>query len=205
MGVITVPAGGGGTFLGGYLVKKFNLACAGIIKLCLLATAISICFTACFYINCPNLGFAGVTTGYLDVTAQSSAQKFVSNSLYQNPLYYDANLDASCNLQCQCSRMKYDPICGADGIMYFSPCYAGCQSESYENNIKVYHNCSCIHGGKELGEFASNVEATNTMCSSKCQYMPYFVGICFVLMMFTFMATMPALAATLRYVVYIKL
>lgn len=65
---MTVPAGGGGTFLGGYLIKRFNLTCSGILKFCLFATAACIAFTLCFALNCPNLDFAGVTVPYQNVT-----------------------------------------------------------------------------------------------------------------------------------------
>jgi len=63
-GAVTVPAGGGGTFLGGYLVKKLNLSCAGIIKLCMTTAAIAACFTLTFFLHCPNVSMAGVTTEY---------------------------------------------------------------------------------------------------------------------------------------------
>jgi len=64
VGLVTVPAGGGGTFLGGYLVKRLSLHCAGIIKFCVIATFIGITFTTCFFLSCPNLTFAGVTEPY---------------------------------------------------------------------------------------------------------------------------------------------
>lgn len=63
-GVITVPAGGGGTFLGGWLVKRLQLACAGIIKLCVLATVLSGVFTFSFILTCDDYPFAGVTVMY---------------------------------------------------------------------------------------------------------------------------------------------
>lgn len=63
---MTVPAGGGGTFLGGYLVKRFSLNCAAIIKLCILASALGVLCTLSFVISCPNVAFAGVSRGYGD-------------------------------------------------------------------------------------------------------------------------------------------
>ncbi|XP_034101180.1 solute carrier organic anion transporter family member 4A1 [Drosophila albomicans] len=178
MGLITVPAGGGGTFLGGYLVKKLNLACGGIIKMCLLATVVATFFTSCFLVSCPNAAFAGVTTSYVP-------------TLQANPL--PISLEAPCNANCGCSRSNYDPICGADGVMYYSPCFAGCSEEQQLDTQKIYRNCSCIEN-----RFEQLPEATNVMCESKCQNLSYFVGLCFVLMLFTFLATMPALSATLR-------
>ncbi|XP_034473892.1 solute carrier organic anion transporter family member 4A1 [Drosophila innubila] len=177
MGLITVPAGGGGTFLGGYLVKKLNLACGGIIKMCLLVTVVATFFTSCFLVSCPNAEFAGVTTAY---------------SHSQDKSGLAISLEDSCNTNCGCSRTNYDPICGANGVMYYSPCFAGCRQEEQLDTLKIYRNCSCIEDSLILPE------ATNVMCESKCQSLPYFVGLCFVLMLFTFLATMPALSATLR-------
>lgn len=180
MGIITVPAGGGGTFLGGYLVKKLNLACGGIIKMCLLATIVATFFTSCFLVSCPNVEFAGVTTAYTG-----------ADEMYG----MDIKLEAPCNANCGCSRSNYDPICGVDGVMYYSPCYAGCGNEQQHDTLKVYNNCSCIGISTHLPDLP---EATNVMCESRCQSLSYFVGLCFVLMLFTFLATMPALSATLR-------
>ncbi|KAL7741794.1 hypothetical protein ACLKA6_000399 [Drosophila palustris] len=157
MGLITVPAGGGGTFLGGYLVKKLNLACGGIIKMCLLATVVATFFTSCFLVSCPNADFAGVTTAYSHAQNNSGLANFSRGFL-----------------QCQ------------------FPCFAGCRQEEQLDTLKIYRNCSCIE------DSSIQPEATNIMCESKCQSLPYFVGLCFVLMLFTFLATMPALSATLR-------
>lgn len=60
-GVITVPAGGGGTFLGGWLVKRWRLACAGIIKLCVAATLVAALFSISFVLSCDDYPFAGIT------------------------------------------------------------------------------------------------------------------------------------------------
>lgn len=190
MGLITVPAGGGGTFLGGYLVKKWNLACSGIIKMCLTVTTVAAFFTFCFIVSCPNPKFAGVTTDYnLDARTGPIA------------------LDASCNINCACSRSNYDPICGINGVMYYSPCYAGCGQEEHVDSLKHYHNCSCI--GSNVGWVDDGVDAsvlgpdaTNLKCESTCQSLPVFVALCFILMVFTFLATMPALSATLRWVTF---
>lgn len=41
-------------------------------------------------------------------------------------------------------------------------------------------------------------DAVNVICESKCSYLGMFVVLCFFVMFFTFLATMPALSATLR-------
>lgn len=59
-----VPAGGGGTLLGGFLVNRFKLRGPGIIRFCLLCTLISLLAFFMFFMHCPNVPMAGVTTGY---------------------------------------------------------------------------------------------------------------------------------------------
>lgn len=38
-------------------------------------------------------------------------------------------LDTECNSDCECSKDVYKPVCGVDGVMYYSPCHAGCKDE----------------------------------------------------------------------------
>lgn len=45
-------------------------------------------------------------------------------------------LNATCNSHCACSS-SYDPVCGSDGIMYFSACHAGCDVGTLENGDMV--------------------------------------------------------------------
>uniref|UniRef100_A0A1A9WM39 Solute carrier organic anion transporter family member n=1 Tax=Glossina brevipalpis TaxID=37001 RepID=A0A1A9WM39_9MUSC len=186
MGLITIPTGGGGTFLGGYLIKKFDLSCADIIKFCLIATATATAFTSCFLLSCPNLEFAGITIDYH------------KNQTYNDTSFNSDQLEFACNINCSCNRDIYDPVCGIDGVMYYNACFAGCSDESVTNDdIKSYVECDCIRPDSNLNH-TSNFEAVNLICSSKCSYLPTFVILCFALMLFTFLATMPALSATLR-------
>ncbi|PNF24215.1 Solute carrier organic anion transporter family member 4A1 [Cryptotermes secundus] len=194
MGLVTVPAGGGGTFLGGYLVKRLSLHCAGIIKFCVVATLIGVTFTTCFFLSCPNLAFAGVTKPYRN----SSSSRY--------------SLDSSCNADCGCSRTQFDPICGLDDVMYYSPCYAGCTQEISLRDTKVYTNCACVNstdgnltkfleeaeGESALVHNFGSYQAMNQMCESQCPYLWPFVVLVFLTMFFTFLSTMPALSATLR-------
>lgn len=205
MGIITVPAGGGGTFLGGYLVKKFNLNCSGIIKMCLISTIIGGFFTACFFVTCPNLTFAGVTSSYFPQIFEQLPMNAVSEGSVGHSMI-DFNrieavenrfqLDSDCNKMCSCSRQNYDPICGIDGVMYYSPCHAGCTKEISMDNSKVYLDCECILAPNRTED--PGFDAINTMCNTSCSNLWYFVSLSFFLMLFTFLATMPALSATLR-------
>ena len=40
------------------------------------------------------------------------------------------NIISSCNSNCGCTQNSYTPVCGIDGIEYFSACHAGCSEES---------------------------------------------------------------------------
>lgn len=40
----------------------------------------------------------------------------------------EENLTESCNAACRCAPQVFDPVCGADATMYFSPCHAGCRA-----------------------------------------------------------------------------
>uniref|UniRef100_A0A672ID70 Solute carrier organic anion transporter family member n=1 Tax=Salarias fasciatus TaxID=181472 RepID=A0A672ID70_SALFA len=104
-GYMVVPAGGGGTFLGGYIVKRLNLRCRGIIRFCMMCAMVSLLAIFIFLIHCPNVPMAGVTAPYRSGPA---------------------SLTVGCNSGCGCVTELYNPVCGADGVMYYSPCHAGC-------------------------------------------------------------------------------
>lgn len=59
-----VPAGGGGTFLGGFLASRSRLRGAGLARLCLLCTLTSLLALLALLLPCPDAPVAGVTVGY---------------------------------------------------------------------------------------------------------------------------------------------
>ncbi|XP_062897306.1 solute carrier organic anion transporter family member 4A1 [Mobula hypostoma] len=179
-GYIVVPAGGGGTFLGGFIVNKLKLRCGGIIKLCVLWTFLSLLAIFIVSVNCPNMPVAGITSTF-------------------NGSFYDAavNVTASCNVDCNCLMELYNPVCGADGLMYYSPCHAGCtefNSTLPSGSRKIYYNCLCVMENHPSGlSFARSGK-----CTSPCTQMPLFMTFFFFAILFTFLSSIPALTATLR-------
>uniref|UniRef100_A0A8D0LAB8 Solute carrier organic anion transporter family member n=1 Tax=Sphenodon punctatus TaxID=8508 RepID=A0A8D0LAB8_SPHPU len=172
-GYLVVPAGGGGTFLGGFIVNKFKLRCSGIIKFCLFCTISSLLAICIFFIHCPNMPMAGVT------------QTYDRSILPKGNL----NLTVSCNTECGCLRETYSPICGTDGVVYYSPCHAGCKKSNSTSGKKVYRECSCI---------SETAQATDGKCTSLCKRKTLLLIFMFAVILFTFLSSIPALTATLR-------
>nr|XP_045012764.1 solute carrier organic anion transporter family member 4A1 isoform X2 [Jaculus jaculus] len=179
-GYLVVPAGGGGTLLGGFLVNRFKLRGSGIIRFCLLCTLTSLLAFSAFLMHCPNMLMAGVTAGY----GGSPLPKG------------HVDLKAACNAAYCCQPEHYSPVCGSDGTMYYSPCYAGCPVAARigPGGQKVYGGCSCV-----LVKDSSGLgNATAGKCTSTCQRKPFLLVLVFVVIIFTFLSSIPALTATLR-------
>lgn len=53
---------------------------------------------------------------------------------------FQVNLTAWCNTGCSCSSSLVEPVCGNNGLTYFSACHAGCTSYSQQDK---FANCTC--------------------------------------------------------------
>lgn len=63
-GFITVPGSAGGMLFGGYIVKKFDLKCRGIIRFSCACLFLCMCLGPSFLASCPSRPIAGVSTSY---------------------------------------------------------------------------------------------------------------------------------------------
>ncbi|XP_062248696.1 solute carrier organic anion transporter family member 4A1 [Platichthys flesus] len=204
-GYMVVPAGGGGTFLGGYIVKRLKLRCRGIINFCIMCTVISLLTVFVFLLYCPNVPMAGVTAPYhFGLMEQHKLDKY--EHLYDNPINMhhrnssstEEDLTVGCNADCGCVRELYNPVCGADGVMYYSPCHAGCSfinHTQHSTGRQVYSGCSCVVGNASWGKAGF---ALAGKCGSSCHYMPVLLSFIFLVIFLTFLCSIPALTATLR-------
>ncbi|KAF6089398.1 solute carrier organic anion transporter family member 4A1 [Phyllostomus discolor] len=179
-GYLVVPAGGGGTFLGGFFVNRLRLRGSSVIRFCLVCTLTSLLATLVFFAHCPNVPVAGVTAHYNGSAAPDG----------------HLELTAACNANCSCRPEHYSPVCGSDGLTYYSPCHAGCQDETVASpgGQKVYGDCGCALQNLPSGPG----HASAGKCASACRSKPLLLVLMFVVIIFTFLSSIPALTATLR-------
>lgn len=98
-------------------------------------------------------------------------------------------------------------------VHFVSVVFVVMDNAPYVMSVQVYKECSCIKkpsnvsavpdmfrtlNGSSLSDVWTGFEAKNVTCRTQCGYLWYFVVLSFFVMVFTFLATMPALSATLR-------
>ena len=110
-----------GTFIGGYITKRLKMTAETACRFCLVIVVLSLTF------NLAGLAF------YCD----------------QPPTVGGPDSPLSCAGNCTCADNSYFPICGDDGVTYYSPCFAGC--DTFDNITKSYSNCACIRTGRDQG------------------------------------------------------
>lgn len=232
VGMLAVPGAVGGQLLGGLLPKWLNLKMRGLLLLCAGCSAFSVVTVLAFLLRCQMPLIAGVTApyktpfssavvsenGHVEHSLSASAHSPVSDKLtgpfsvamsgdHEVPL----SIDVPCNSNCSCSRRGYNPVCGVDGLQYFSPCHAGCTHTSSADGTTVYYDCGCV------GRPSSNSSATSWpadamtsvappaewqvehgVCTSQCNYLPGFLVALFFTQFAIFMVMAPAQTATIR-------
>ncbi|CAK8680098.1 unnamed protein product [Clavelina lepadiformis] len=176
-GLMAILGGAGGQLAGGGSIAKFNLKVPTMLQINYVAPVFAVACGGVYFITCSNLAFAGVNSAY----SGSSAINGISDS---------------CNADCGCEEGVYHPVCGSDGVTYFSPCFAGCESQ----NGDTYNNCTCIVST------AANSSATTGFCTdescSKSWQLIVFCFFNFLLMFLTFVNEASVLQASLRCVAF---
>ncbi|XP_006889196.1 PREDICTED: solute carrier organic anion transporter family member 1B1 [Elephantulus edwardii] len=122
IGVISLPTFSLGLFLGGYIIKKFKLNVMGISKLSLLFFVLAFLFQSSnFFLFCETKSVAGLTLTYDGKNSVTSHRNV--------PRAY-------CNIDCNCDESQWEPVCGENGMIYVSPCLAGCRSSGSKSKSK---------------------------------------------------------------------
>ncbi|XP_055588993.1 uncharacterized protein LOC129741292 [Uranotaenia lowii] len=129
-GSIAIPGACIGIFTGGCILKRFQLKPKGAVQFVLVSNLICLsCYGLLFFLGCENLKMAGTTIPYYNSSPAHAQEPF------------QVNLTAACNFGCECHMYDVEPVCGNNGLTYFSPCHAGCTAFSSSSN---YTNCACV-------------------------------------------------------------
>ncbi|XP_070392105.1 solute carrier organic anion transporter family member 4A1-like [Dermacentor albipictus] len=185
VGSIVLVGGGFGAIIGGALVSRWNLDYGGIMRLCMYNCCFSWFGVLIFTFNCPQNVYA-TPDGYIGEVGTS---KF----------------NFQCNADCNCTSGLLNPICGADHVVYLSPCLAGCHRELQVKNVKMYSGCTCINSTlSEVPGLSADqllleaVQATRSRCPTACGLLfPFLAGV-FLAFSATFLNAAPSTAASIR-------
>ncbi|KAM8973796.1 LOW QUALITY PROTEIN: solute carrier organic anion transporter family member 1C1-like [Pelodytes ibericus] len=129
IGLINIPAVALGIFSGGVIMKKFRMDSIGASKLLLASFGIGyLMLLSLFAMGCKNSPVAGLTVSYQGLQQIS----------------YNENAESDCNLSCRCPKNHWAPVCGDNGITYYSACFAGCLGLNGTEKTAIYYNCSCV-------------------------------------------------------------
>uniref|UniRef100_UPI00398F838B solute carrier organic anion transporter family member 2B1-like isoform X1 n=3 Tax=Pristiophorus japonicus TaxID=55135 RepID=UPI00398F838B len=128
IGSIHVPGAVLGILIGGAILRRFNMTLRGSAIMCFMSIFVSICAAApLLFLGCSTQKVAGLTHNY----------KFLNST---------SGVELSCNQGCSCRDQAYNPVCSSSGLEFLSPCHAGCNSVSFEDQRRVvnYTNCACV-------------------------------------------------------------
>ncbi|KAM8962211.1 solute carrier organic anion transporter family member 4C1 [Pelodytes ibericus] len=183
-GGVLIPAAAIGQVIGGLIISKLKIECKNIIRFCIIVTFVSVALMLVFvFAKCGNDPFAGV-------------------SILYNGTGKIGDISAPCNDNCSCARSFYDPVCGSDGVQYFSACYAGCTSTLFDGSEKIYTNCSCVGEQiRAIGRYESSFnmsEAIPGKCETTCKNLIIFMVFFFLVVVSTFMTATPITMAIIR-------
>ncbi|KAL3872708.1 hypothetical protein ACJMK2_035914 [Sinanodonta woodiana] len=176
-GIVTIIGSGGGMLLGGYLVKRFQLKCLGIMRLCSGFMMVSLLLSPAFLVYCPSPSIYGVST------------------LYPGQDSFDG-LSAGCNQKCSCTTAGFEPVCSDwEDMMFFNPCFAGCSQVIQANGSKIFKDCTCY---KKIYANRTIPDLTSGKCTNSCDWMYVYCVFMFLIMIVTFATMSPATTATFR-------
>ncbi|XP_027251794.1 solute carrier organic anion transporter family member 6A1-like isoform X2 [Cricetulus griseus] len=180
-GIILVPGGAIGSFLGGLIVSKLRMSVKSQMRFIMVTSIISLLlFILIVFIECETVHFAGISEDY-DGTGNLG------------------NLTAPCNKHCGCAATDYASVCGRDETEYFSPCFAGCTTRKLLNSEKTYYNCSCIKEGLTTADIEGDfVDAFPGKCNTRCFKLPLFFAFFFSAIAFSSASNIPIILTILR-------
>jgi organic anion transporter 4A len=191
-GGVGIIAAIGGVLSGALIIYIFKLKGTKITILGIVVSLLLIPMGFGVLLHCPSLNVVGITTPYYNSSID------------------DNDMDsAACVSNCGCSSHVFEPVCGADGLTYFSPCRAGCISTLTDNGTYEFANCSCIAENlldSELTNLSYSEAlhqysfATNDKCESYCNLLIPFLFLTMFLITLPLLMQIPMYYFTMRLV-----
>ncbi|UYV61532.1 hypothetical protein LAZ67_1005188 [Cordylochernes scorpioides] len=78
----------------------------------------------------------------------------------------DQMVKSSCADTCNCNSGDFSPICTSEGVVFLSPCLAGCKGSTPIAKGQSYNSCSCMD---------PNVTAVSGFCPQQCDALVLFI------------------------------
>ncbi|VVC45455.1 Organic anion transporter polypeptide OATP,Kazal domain,Major facilitator superfamily domain [Cinara cedri] len=140
-GIYGIMVMGIGIIISGvYILKKNPNARAVAAWIAFTALAYSIGMCVLMFFGCPTTNISGLRYDELN----------------------EPKFESRCVDLCVCDQETFSPICGVDGITYYSACHAGCRNQtlSYDNTYK-FTDCQCMNNNA--------TEAFPGSCKDDCE------------------------------------
>ncbi|CAM9707938.1 unnamed protein product [Lampetra planeri] len=164
-GLIIVPGAGVGLLLGGYIIKRLQMSACEAARLALCCSGVSLlCFSTLFIVGCESISLGGISIPYTTGPSLTVRQR---------------NLTGSCNVRCGCRAGSYSPVCGSDGITYFSPCLAGCSGVINDTATGAlnFTECTCVQSQEVVAAVATAVATAAVSAPSGGGAVPGLAGL----------------------------
>ncbi|XP_046326405.2 solute carrier organic anion transporter family member 2A1-like [Haliotis rufescens] len=179
IGGLSIVTNCAGTIIGGIVTSKMKLSPLT----CLKVTVGIIFFSLVIQTSLNFLGCENPVISKGEMTPRNTTMYIGTH----NSTSFTMTPSSGCNSDCGCTNTIYFPMCGADGVNYFSPCHAGCSDFSINH---TYSNCSCVGGSMKT--------ATPGLCTPECPMFYAFAAVTVVGGFIMTMAAMPVLIAVIR-------
>lgn len=88
----------------------------------------------------------------------------------------------NCTETCDCDMNKFSPVCGSNGMTYYSSCHAGCKASTTINGRIEFTNCTCIENSPSLlssidGSMLGKPDAISGFCGGECKSYILFISL----------------------------